>query len=313
MSAAASPSTPQPPAAAASAKPKVVYVMGQGKSGSTILGVALGNCDGVFFAGELCSWLMTSGRPILGGRERTLFWRGVREDVSGAEELFGGRAFELLERGLSPLRIDKWPSRRRLRERYLAVTEKLYCSIAARANATHIVDTSHLPLRALQLQQLSGIDLYLVFLVRRAEGIVASHTRHVKRHEIAERRVRFVKTNAHLWVTYLLSLLVFSRHRADRRMLVHHEDFVANPEAILRELLQLAGSQAALPDLASLSTGIPFQGNALIRSEVVTLKAEAAPPYRSSLLMRLAEHPWRMVLARVGPTARGASAPIDRG
>src|ERR1700690_2559118 len=184
------PSSSQPAAPAATAKPKVIYVMGQGKSGSTILGVALGNCDGVFFAGEMCSWLMTSGRPILGGRERTLFWRGVREDVTGAEDLFGGEAFELLERSLSPLRIDKWPSRRRLREHSLAVTEKLNVSIAGRANATHIVDSSHLPLRALQLQQLSGIDLYLVFLVRRTESIVASHTRHVKRSEGAERRVR---------------------------------------------------------------------------------------------------------------------------
>src|SRR5580704_9714132 len=111
----------EPAVSAAPAKPKVIYVMGQGKSGSTILGVALGNCDGVFFAGEMCSWLMTSGRPILGGRERTLFWRGVREQMTDAEELFGGAAFESLERGLSPLRIDRWPSRRRLRERYLPV------------------------------------------------------------------------------------------------------------------------------------------------------------------------------------------------
>jgi sulfotransferase family protein len=297
---------------AAPAKPKVIYVMGQGKSGSTILGVALGNCDGVFFAGEMCSWLMTSGRPILGGRERTLFWRGVREQVTGAEELFGGAAFESLERGLSPLRIDRWPSRSRLRERYLAVTEALYRTISERANATHIVDSSHLPLRALQLQQLDGIDLYLVFLVRRTEGIVASHTRHVKRSEVAERRVRFLKTNAHLWVTYLLSVLVFLRQRADRRLLLRHEDFVANPEGVLREILAFADSRAALPDLACLSTGIPFQGNALIRSDTVALKAEAAPPYRGSRLMRLVERPWQMVLARLAPAATGAGAPSDR-
>jgi len=300
-------------AAPAAAKPKVIYVMGQGKSGSTILGVALGNCDGVFFAGEMCSWLMTSGRPILGGRERTLFWRGVREQVTGAEELFGGAAFESLERGLSPLRVDRWPSRRRLRERYLAVTEALYRTIAERAHATHIVDSSHLPLRALQLQQIDGIELYLVFLVRRTEGIVASHTRHVKRSEVAERRVRFLKTNAHLWVTYVLSVLVFLRQRADRRVLLRHEDFVANPEGVLREILAFADSEAELPDLASLSTGIPFQGNALIRSDTVALKAQAAAPYRSSRLMRLVERPWQMLLARLEPAATGVSEPSDHG
>ena len=194
---------------------------------------------------------------------------------------------------------------------YRRITENLYLSVARRANATHIVDTSHLPMRALQLQHLNGIELYLVFLVRSTEGIVASHTRHVKRSEIAERRLRFVKTNAHLWVTYLLSVFVFLRQRSDRRVLVRHEDFVANPEGVLRELLQFADSPASLPDLSSLGTGIPFQGNALIRSEVVALKPEAAPPHRSSRLMRLTERPWTMVLACLQPRATGASRRSD--
>jgi hypothetical protein len=298
-------------AANATEKPKVIYVMGQGKSGSTILGVALGNCTGVFFAGELCSWLMTSGRPILGGSERTEFWRGVSDDLDGAAELFGSEAFETLERSLSPFRLDRWQARGRLLERYRRVTEKLYLSIARRAHATHVVDTSHLPMRALQLQHLDGIELYLVFLVRSTEGIVASHTRHVKRSEVAERRLRFLKTNAHLWVTYLLSVFVFLRQRSDRRMLVRHEDFVADPEGVLRELLEFVGSPAPIPDLSSLSTGIPFQGNALIRQQVVALKPEVAPPHRSSRLMRLAERPWMMVLAQLQPTATGASRPSD--
>jgi len=57
--------------------------MGSGRSGSTILGVALGNCDGVFYAGELDNWLVRSGTPVLGGLERTRFWSTVRDDVPG--------------------------------------------------------------------------------------------------------------------------------------------------------------------------------------------------------------------------------------
>lgn len=287
--------------------------MGQGKSGSTILGVALGNCADVFFAGELCSWLMTSGRPILGGLERTRFWQAVSEHVDGAAELFGSEAFECLERGVSPFRIDRWTSRRRLSARYRRVTEALYVSIADRAGATHIVDTSHLPMRAYELQHVAGIELHLVFLVRSTESIVASHTRSVKRGEVAEQRLRFVKTTAHLAVTYLLSVVIFLRHPANRRMLVRHEDFIADPGGVLREILDHAGSAAPLPDLTSLSTGIPFQGNALIRSEVVALKAKPPPPYRPSRLMRLLERPWTLVLARLRPAATGSGSPSDSG
>ncbi len=289
-------------------KPKVIYVMGQGKSGSTILGVALGNCSDVFFAGELCSWLMTSGRPLLGGSERTQFWKGVNEDVAGGDELFGGKAFQYLERGLSLFRIDRWPARRRLRERYLRVTEDLYLAVANRAGVTHVVDTSHLPLRARELQELKGVDLYLVFLVRSTESIVASYTRHVKRREVAERRWRFFVINTQLWLTYTLSVFVFLRQRNDRRLLVRHEDFIADPEGVLREILDFADSSAQIPDLASLSTGIPFQGNALIREQSVALKAKAAPAHRTSRLMRLVERPWTMVLARLQPVATGAGS-----
>src|SRR5262249_32224224 len=82
---------------AAAASTKVVFVMGSGHSGSTILGVTLGNCDGFFYAGELDNWLTRSGVSALGGRERTRFWSEVRKGVPDAPELFGYRAQEQLE------------------------------------------------------------------------------------------------------------------------------------------------------------------------------------------------------------------------
>ncbi len=292
-------------------KPKVIYVMGQPKSGSTIFGVTLGNCDNVFYAGELCSWLLTQGEPVLGGTERVRFWKTVKEGMNDPDRLMGPRGFHLLERSSAPLRINQWRARRRLRSDYRRVTEELYVSIANAAGATHVVDSSHMPLRARELQSLAGIDLYLVFLVRNVEGVVGSFTRGVKRHDVAERRRRFLHANAHLWVTYLMSILVFLRQPRERRLLLRHEDFLANPEGVLREILDLAGSCAPTPDFSALSTGIPLKGAALIRSDVVALKAEPAPPHRQSRLMRTVQHPWTLVLDRLQPTATGAGSSGD--
>jgi hypothetical protein len=63
--------------------------MGAGHSGSTILGVTLGNCEGVFYAGELEEWLVSSGASSIGGTERSRFWNEIVGDVSNSEELFG--------------------------------------------------------------------------------------------------------------------------------------------------------------------------------------------------------------------------------
>lgn len=289
-------------------RPRVIYVMGQGKSGSTILGVALGNCHNVFFAGELSNWLLTSGKPVLGGVERTRFWLDVSKNVDGADDLFGREAFKHLERALSAIRLDREPLRRQLRKRYRPVTESLYRSIASTAGATHIVDTSHLPLRARELQSMDGIDVYLIFLVRQVESVVASHTRDIKRQDVAKRRLRFLSVNIHLWWNYLLSIAVFLRHPHDRRLLLRHEDFIANPEGVLREILDCVGSAAELPNLASLRTGLPLKANGLIRADEVGLKAKPAAPNRASRLMRLAQGPWTFLLAQLRPAATGTTA-----
>src|ERR1700676_598924 len=70
-------------------RPKVIYVMGAGRSGSTVLGVALGNCENVFFAGELDKWLVRRGAPNLTDDERTRFWSGVRGQGDGAAPVGG--------------------------------------------------------------------------------------------------------------------------------------------------------------------------------------------------------------------------------
>jgi hypothetical protein len=310
-------STPvHPPAAdlehAGSRDPvKVVYVMGAAHSGSTILGVALGNCAEFFYAGEVEEWLVNGGEPDYGGTERTRFWRAVREQVSGAEDLFGTQVNRCLERSSALFRVGRWRQRRRLRGRFRRVTGQLYEVIARTSGARHIVDTSVFPLRARELKALTEIELYLVFLVRDPQGVVASELRGIHRQDRAERHLRTLTTNLNLWLTNLVSLLVFQGHPRERRLFVRHEDFLAEPAGVLRAILELVGSHADIPDLASLRTGIPLVGNKLIRSEVVAVRPAQSRAPRSSRLTALVQLPWRALLARIGPNAGAAGSRSD--
>jgi len=294
-------------------RPKVIYVMGSGRSGSTILGVALGNCEDMFYAGELDTWLPRSGIPILGGIERTRFWKAVRDDVDGAAELFGEDVRRYMERSSVPLRVDRWPIRRRLRNRYRRTSEGLYRAISRVADASYIVDTSHFPLRARELQQLDGIDLYLVFLFRDPQGVVASFARLVKRRDVLERRLRELSTNANLWVTHLLSVYVFLRHRRERRMIVRHEDFLAEPEGVLRDILRRVDSPARTPDLTSLRTGFPLKGNRLIRSETISVRRKAPTRPRRSPMTAVLQLPWTLAVSRLTPVAQVCEPEHDGG
>ena len=281
-------------------RPKVIYVMGAGRSGSTILGVALGNCDGVFFAGELDKWFAREGTPRRDDLPLRSFWREVLDEVGDAQDLFAART-GWLERSSGLLDPRKWPARRRLRARYRSVSQQLYVAVARAAQATHVVDTSHYPLRARELQALDGIDLHLLYLVRDPQSVVAS----LGRRDVAERRFGEPASNAYLWLTNLLSVLVFLRHPRERRLFVRHEDFVADPQRVLAQILAGAGSSSATPDLRSLRTGVPFHGNRLIGDQVVALNQLPVTAARRSLLTALAQAPWRAVFARLRPATDG--------
>lgn len=282
---------------ATAVKPKVVYVLGAHRSGSTVLGVTLGNCDGVFFAGELHSWLTRRGLPSFGGEQGARLWQAIAEEVSGAEELFGHDTQLYLDRSSVVYRVHKWHRRRGLRTPYRRIYQDLYRAIARQTGCERIVDTSHYPLRALELQAIEGIELYLLFLVRDPQGVVDSFS---PRYPESPSRPAFV-TNAQLWVTHLLCLLAFRRQPAARRMFVRHEDFLADPAGVLRQILDCTGSDAAIPDLTALSTGSPLQGNRFLkRSDVIALRGPGAPP-RRSLLTKAMQFPFKALFARLSP------------
>ncbi|MGO9489080.1 MAG: sulfotransferase [Solirubrobacteraceae bacterium] len=291
-------------------RPKVVFVMGAGHSGSTILGIALGNCADFFYAGEVEEWLVNSGLPSWADEPRRRFWQAVAGAVDGAD-MFGSEAARTIERSSAVLRCDRWRARRRLLPRYRRVTEELLQAISGAAGASHVVDTSHFPLRARELMKLEGIDLYLVFLVRDPHGVVDSNLRELKPHEVAERRLRTVAVNIGLWLTLFLSAVVFLRQRRDRRLFVRHESFVRDPEGVLRQILEMVGSQAPLPDLGALRIGAPLEGNRLIRTDTIALDRRAPKVERSSWLTTVLQAPWEAVLARMRPAA-AAGAPGPR-
>ncbi len=282
-------------------RPKLIYVMGAGHSGSTILGVVLGNCADIVYAGELEEWLVNAGKSPIGGSERTAFWGRVSDGVRDAAAVFGVEANRSIERSSSVLRLGRWAARRRLRSPYRRVAEELIHAIARTSGAGTVVDTSHFPLRARELKALEGIELFLVYLVREPQGVVSSELRGLHRHNVAERRIRTLNVNANLWLTNLLSVIVFRSQPSARRLFLRHEDFLADPAGATRRILDMAGSDAAIPDFAALHTGYPLLANKLISAEQVSLRAAAGPPARHSILTALLQGPWAPLLARMRP------------
>jgi hypothetical protein len=288
-------------------RPKVIFVMGSGHSGSTILSVTLGNCTGCFYAGELQNFLSSAGTPTLGGVARSRFWGIVRDAVPDAEELFGYESHRLIERSMAVLRLRSSSARRRLRPRYRKVAQELFQAIADTAGVTHVIDSSHFPLRARELQEVTGVELYLIFLVRDPQRVVPSINRLINRNDVLERLVAIFRRNADLWLTHLLSVWVFTRQPRERRIFVRYEDFIAAPEEIVAQILRCVDSPADVPDLQNLSTGLPLHANRLIGAETVALRGESEADRPHSRVTEILQRPWAPVLARMSPAAQRSS------
>src|SRR5207247_716901 len=89
---------------------EIVYVIGGAGSGRPIFGVALGNCPGYFYGGELDAWLRLGGIPttVSGRPAAGEFWEGVRGDLAGYADLTTEANVRLLdERSTGLLRPDR--------------------------------------------------------------------------------------------------------------------------------------------------------------------------------------------------------------
>jgi hypothetical protein len=259
----------------------------------------------VLFAGELDRWLPKCGIPRGDpGPERARFWSDVLGEIKDAAELFGGKT-TYLERSSALFDPRKWPTRRRLRGRYRHVSEELYQAIQRVTGVPNIVDTSHYPLRARELRALGGVELHLLFLVRDPQHVVAS----LGREDVPERTFGVLTANAYLWLTHLLSVLVFLSHPRDRRLFVRYEQFVADPEDVMAQILEgRCGALTLPPDLESLRTGVPFHGNRLVKSEVVALGSPSERPPRSRSITTFLQLPWTAVFALLRPAVRASAS-----
>jgi hypothetical protein len=281
--------------------------MGAGRSGSTILGVALGNCDGVFYAGELDAWLRANGEPAYAKPETQAFWAAVRRRLRGYQDLVGEDCLRCLEHSTALVRPARWGRARRLRMRYRRFSRELFEAVAETAACSVVVDTAHYPLRARELRAVADLDVHLVLLVRDAHAVVESF-----RQTSGRGRKGLVAANAYLWLTHLLSLAVFLTHPRRRRLLVRYESFLADPTGTVRAVLDMVGMPATLVNVSDLDTGRALAGNRILAEARLSVGIpQGRVGLTRSVVTTLAQAFWMAAarqLERQPPTE--ASAPV---
>ena len=241
---------------------KVLYVVGLGRSGSTILSNSLGQIGGYFSAGELnFIWrhnvienrLCGCGRPF---RECPIWTRVMDEAFGGMDGVDPREMMRLQASGTRTRHIPLMLTARgegvlkeRL-EKLLLNYRRLYEAIGSVTDSRVIVDSSKEPAHGYAMSLVPGIDFRVLHLIRDPRAAAYSWLKKKPQpdSEEIEHMVRFSPTKSSaLWDSWNASAEALWRRTPQEYLRVRYEDFVADPRESLERILGLVGVTAELP------------------------------------------------------------------
>lgn len=240
----------------------VVFVGGMGRSGSTLVARALGQVPGLVTVGEL-HYLWDQG--VLSDRACSCgepfsscpFWHQVGDVAGGGWDRREARRLLDLRRDVIRNRYVPWlgasalpASIRTVRDDYARAMARVAAAVLTVSGARALVDTSKYPSSGYVLASSPDIDLRLIHLVRRSEGVAHSWMKRIARPDRDDSEfARFppARTAAE-WMAYngAYDLL---RLGGVRGLAVRYEDFVAAPGPTLRAILDHLGKPRDPADL----------------------------------------------------------------
>jgi hypothetical protein len=270
----------------------ILYILGSGRSGSTVLERSLVDAvDRSAGVGEI-RWLWDRGilDDYLCGCGEAFhacdFWQPVLEHVCARSPTGGSPSDHAVRTIRARRRVERLryipflarpesaPAAYRTQlDSYRETLRMLYESVALAASARVIVDSSKEPLYAYVLAGLRDVNLRVLHLVRDSRAVAYSWQRRVSRPEIhwtqLEMRRYTIWQSASQWnVKNALAELL--RARGIPVVRLRYEDFVAAPEAELRAVLQDLDLQARTTPFAG--TWHSVSGNPVrFRGEARTL------------------------------------------
>ncbi len=278
---------------------RVVYVMGAGRSGSTVLDTILNNHEDVLGVGELVHLFIEGSASKENcscgeARDTCAIWSSVRERWSELTGLSSITEHERLMTKFTRVQRLAIPEWHRLRAgnpdpdfaECLKQTHATYQAIAEATGKRVIIESSKNPLRAKLLCLTPGLDVRLVHLVRDARGVAWSRMKPFAKSKEGgvpqDIRPKPIHISAGYWLFMnFLSEQVRKSFPDQPSTRIHYEDFVSDPAQALKEIGEVAGldySSVANRLLAGdpMAPGHLYAGNRVRTAGPIKLRSDMA-------------------------------------
>jgi len=252
----------------------IIYVVGSGHCGSTLLDIIMDSHSKIVGVGELTNWSFNKKRQLetICSCKKTLmecsFWQKVFKNIPDEFQLSDSK-LEIHQKKLDFIfnRKRYFSSVNRAKkidfEKYLRLNEQIYKNILAVSGKKVIFDSSKDVDRANILSYSDKLELIFLHLVRDGRGV--SYSYKIKYSGIISPVFR--------WALKNLKIEIFKRRYRERFVFIRYEDFCKDPKKEIEKILKKVGLDFE-PQMLNFSKKIHHQagGNRLRFDEVQEIK-----------------------------------------
>jgi len=220
-------------------KKKIIYFIGSGRSGSTILSIALSNLKDVDYYGELSSFWSLKGIPRNADEKTNSFWQNIIEKYPELTLGFNNDFHKYFEHHYAIFYPKLYFSGKK---KYLEVNKTLFNLLLGKSKSNILIDSSHYPLRALLINKLKNYyDFYFVYLYKEPIKVISSF----QKKGVEQNYKNPINANLYYLFVSLLTFFVLSFIPKENKIFIQYEDFIKNPQEIIKKILKFIDLQTA--------------------------------------------------------------------
>jgi len=212
-------------------KVNLIYLLGAGRSGTTLLATLLNNHEQIETLGEMHQFyeFLEEGKTCSCGDklQNCLVWENI-ETKQSSEEISVRR--KLLEKAEKHGQTPKLLLTKNVNKKYLQIQEELFSQIQQQRKSEWFLDSSKYITRYLLLKKSKKLNLKGIYVVRDPRGVVYSF----------QKKVQTSKTPLSALLYYNLinffGEIVYRLDKDKEVLKIRYEDLVEKPEATLAKI-----------------------------------------------------------------------------
>lgn len=258
---------------------KIIYIMGAGRSGTTLLDTILGNNPGIFSAGELNRFPKYYGRPMLVQEQSptAFFWNEFKSKLPADWQSGNFQEIQNLCHSFeyhSNIYKMWFPFYNKRLKKYKAYLNTFFDVLKSMVGEASIVDSSKYPMRGYYLSRLVDAEVVFIYIKRNPLDVVRSFAKK----GIEQPSQGWFPANIYMYIVNVLSMNIINKlNKKHKTIAIKYEDLVFNPVKTLETIserldIDLKNSIDLIKKGQPFKKGMLFDGNRMRLENEIFLK-----------------------------------------